>query len=59
MPLSESDVREILRLIDESDVEELRVLLSFEEAHKARKGVLATVRDRLTELENRVQQAQE
>jgi biotin carboxyl carrier protein len=25
MPLSESDVREILRLIDESDVEELRV----------------------------------
>ena len=25
MPLSEADVREILRLIDESDVEELRV----------------------------------
>ena len=25
MPLSEGDVREILRLIDESDVEELRV----------------------------------
>jgi hypothetical protein len=44
---------------DTEDVEELRVLLSFEEAHKARKGVLATVRDRLTELESRVQQAQE
>lgn len=44
---------------DTEDVEELRVLLSFEEAHKARKGVLGAVRTRLTDLESRVQQAQE
>jgi hypothetical protein len=39
---------------DTEDVEELRVLLAFEQAHKARKGVLKTVQDRLTELSTSV-----
>ncbi len=35
---------------DTEDVEELRTLLAFEQAHKARKGVLKAAQDRLTEL---------
>ncbi len=35
---------------DTEDVEELRTLLAYEQAHKARKGVLKAAQDRLTEL---------
>lgn len=35
---------------DTGDVAELRVLLAFEQAHNARKGVLAAARDRLISL---------
>jgi acetyl-CoA carboxylase biotin carboxyl carrier protein len=39
MPLSDEDVREILRLIDESDVEELRVETSDFSLHVRRGGI--------------------
>ena len=35
---------------DTEDVDELRTLLAFEQAHKARKGVLKAAQERLTEL---------
>ena len=40
MPLSEGDVREILRLIDESDVEELRVETEAFSLYVRREGAL-------------------
>ena len=40
----------IRHVADTEDVEELRTLLAFEQAHKARKGVLAAAQSRLTEL---------
>ena len=39
MPLSDEDVREILRLIDESDVEELRVETADFSLHVRRGGI--------------------
>ncbi len=35
---------------DNDDIEHLREILAFEQAHKARKGVLGALQDRLTEL---------
>ena len=40
----------IRHVADTDDVEELRTLLAFEQAHKARKGVLAAAQSRLTAL---------
>ena len=40
----------IRHVADTDDVEELRTLLAFEQAHKARKGVLAAAQSRLAEL---------
>ena len=37
---------------DTEDVEELRAILAFEQAHKARKGVVQAVTERLEELAN-------
>jgi bacterioferritin (cytochrome b1) len=39
---------------DTEDVEELRTLLAYEQAHKARKGVLAAAQERLTALSSSV-----
>ena len=50
MPLSKADVREILRLIDESDVDELRVEteafspLRAAEGNRRRRGEVGTAR---------------
>lgn len=41
MPLSEDDVREILRLIDESDLDELRVEVGDLSLHVVRRGAPA------------------
>ena len=40
----------IRHVADTEDVDELRTLLAFEQANKARKGVLAAAQERLTEL---------
>jgi acetyl-CoA carboxylase biotin carboxyl carrier protein len=42
MPLSDDDIREILRLIDESEVEELRVETERFSLHVLRGGVVAS-----------------
>ena len=42
MPLSEDDVREILRLIDESDLDELRIETADLSLHVVRSGAAAT-----------------
>ena len=41
MPLSEDDVREILRLIDESDLDELRIETADLSLHVVRRGAAA------------------
>ena len=44
----------VMRHVEDSeDVEELRTLLAFEQAHKARKGVLKAAQDRLDALSSR------
>ena len=43
MPLSEDDIREILRLIDESDVEELRIETDELSLHVIREGAAVPV----------------
>jgi hypothetical protein len=42
------------RVADSEDVEHLREILAYEQAHKARKGVVQAVEERLEELATRV-----